>query len=321
MLRKAASYERAADAAQREETRTNRNSTLRSVKVAPADPEATHQKLKNGLPAPSYKPSVFANEARIVVAHDVQSSSENRSVDGLCAQAKRVSGEEKLDCVRLDAGYFSGKVLQTLLDHDVDNPLVTDQGVAGELRGRKKLPKRFAKSDFTYDPETDTFACPAGETLRLVKHRKTRRTKIYGGAPCQDCPLRDQCTRSKRGRQVRRYDQDPLLESMREVMANPLARAEYRRRSAMVEPVFADLQQLQGLTRFLRAGLAKVRVEFGLAVTAHNLLRYLARRRREGLQELLERWSALTARLGQMSRCLEMPPAPTAGGGWIALSA
>jgi len=321
LLRKAASYERAADAAQREETRTNRNSTLRSVKVAPADPEATHQRLKNGLPAPSYKPSVFANEARIVVAHDVQSSSENRSVDGLCAQAKRVSGEEKLDCVRLDAGYFSGKVLQTLLDHEVDNPLVTDHGLAGELRGRKKLPKRFAKRDFTYDDATDTLTCPAGETLKLVRHRKARQTKIYGGAPCQSCSLKDQCTRSKRGRQVRRYDQDPLLGSMRTVMENPQARADYRRRSAMVEPVFADLQQVQGLTRFLRAGLAKVRVEFGLVVTAHNLLRYLSWRRRKTLRKLLERWAALTAPLALGGRWLERQPAPTAGEGWIAPSA
>ncbi len=273
--RKAASYERAAEAAKRKVHPTGKNPTTRSVKVARADPEATHQRLKNGLPAPSYKPTILSNEARIVVAHDVQSSSENAAVDGLCEQAKRVSGDD-LECVRLDAGFFSGAVIQTLLDRDVANPLVTDQAVAAKLRG-KKPPKYLPKTSFKYDEEGDTYECPAGETLKLIKHRKARRTKIYGGAPCLACPLRPDCTKSKTGRTVERYyKQEELLQAMREVMANPLAQQSYAKRSAMVEPVFADLRQRQGFWRFLRAGLKSVRVEFALQATAHNLLKFLS---------------------------------------------
>jgi transposase len=303
---KAEAYERAAEATQREVKQTGRKPKTRSVAVALADPEATNQRLKNGLPAPSYKPSVLANEERIVVAHDVQSSCENDSVDGLCEQAKRISEVEELECVRLDAGYFSGDVLKTLMDHEVDNPLVTDRGLAGELRG-KEPPARFPKTKFDYDPQTDTYTCPAGETLELVKHRKVRRTKIYGGAPCSTCPLREKCTTSKKnGRQIQRYEaQEALLEAMREVMANPLARAEYAKRSSMVEPVFADLRQRHGFTRFLRAGLAKVRVEFALVVTAHNLSRLLSWRKRLGraafdaLQALQRALRALSAPWGR----------------------
>jgi len=284
--RKATTYERAAEAAQRQVKRTGRKVKTKSVKVALHDPESTHQRLKNGLPAPSYKPTILANEIGIVVAHDVQSSSENAAIDGLCEQAKRVSESDQLDCVRLDAGFFSGGVLKTLLKHDVENPLVTDRSVVQELRG-KKTPKRFPKTDFSYDPDTDTYACPAGKTLKLVKHRKVRGTKIYGGAPCTTCPLRDQCTNSKKkGREVYRYEQDPVLDAMREVMQHRLARAEYSKRSSMVEPVFADLIQRHGFTRFLRAGLAGVRLEFGLLATANNLMRYLSWRRRDLLDLL-----------------------------------
>jgi len=276
--RKAESYERAAKAAQRERKRPGRKPLKVSVKVARSDPEATHQRLKNGFPAPSYKPTVLANAARIVVAHDVQSSSENAAIDGLCEQAKRVNQEGRLDCVRLDAGFLSGDVLETLMKHEVENPLVTGEGLDGELHPEKKARKRFPKAKFHYDRETDTYACPAGKTLRLVKHRKVRRTRIYGGAPCAICPMRDQCTTRKegRGREIYRYDHDPVFEAMREVLANPLARAEYTKRSAMVEPVFADRRQCNRFTRFLRAGLNKVRVEFALVVTAHNLNRYFA---------------------------------------------
>lgn len=277
LVKKAESYERAAKATQRVVQATGKNPKTRSVKVARSDPEATNQKLKNGLPAPSYKPTIFANEARIVVAQDVQSSNENAAVDGLCEQAKRVGGGE-LDCVRLDAGFFSREVLHTLLEHEVANPLVTDKPVVAEKRDSKKpkKPKLFPKTRFDYDPETDTYNCPAGHPLTLVKNRKARRTKIYGDAPCASCPLRSNCTKSKKGREIERYEHDELKEAMREVMENPLARMDYKRRSAMVEPVFADLRQRQHFTRFLRSGLEKARIESALHMTAYNVSKWLS---------------------------------------------
>jgi transposase len=293
--RKAEKYERAAEATRREKKQTGRSKPKeRSVKVALNDPEATHQRLKNGFPAPSYKPTILANEARIVVAHDVQSSSENEAIDGLCAQAKRVNGVGRLDTVRLDAGFCSGDVLQTLLDHEVANPLVAVSGLNGELRGKKET-KRFPKTKFSYDPGSDTYTCPAGETLKCVKNRRVRKTKIYGGAPCTGCPLRDQCTASKSGREIRRYEEsDPLREAMRTVLENPLARADYAKRSAMVEPVFADFLQRNRFTRFLRVGLRKARIDVGILATAHNLGRYLAWTLFGGLATLLRLWRFLS---------------------------
>ena len=69
---------------------------------------------------------------------------------------------------------------------------------------------------------------------------------------------------------------DEVREAMREVMGQPGARAEYRRRQGMVEPVFASLRQKQGLGRFRRRGLAGARLEFSLHVLAHNLGRAVA---------------------------------------------
>ena len=63
---------------------------------------------------------------------------------------------------------------------------------------------------------------------------------------------------------------------MAQVMAQPGARRAYGRRRAMVEPVFAELRQRQGLTRFLRRGLAGVRLEFALHCLAYNLKRALS---------------------------------------------
>ena len=54
-------------------------------------------------------------------------------------------------------------------------------------------------------------------------------------------------------------------------LSQPAARAQYRRRPALVEPCFAELRERQGLKRFHRRGLAGVRVEFALHCIAFNL--------------------------------------------------
>jgi hypothetical protein len=59
-------------------------------------------------------------------------------------------------------------------------------------------------------------------------------------------------------------------------MSHPQARLAYSQRKAMVEPVFADLKECQKFRRFRRRGLVKVRVEFSLRATAHNLRRLVA---------------------------------------------
>jgi hypothetical protein len=59
------------------------------------------------------------------------------------------------------------------------------------------------------------------------------------------------------------------MEAMQQVLAQPAARRLYRRRSALVEPVFARL----GLKRFRRRGLKPVRLEFALHCLAYNLKR------------------------------------------------
>jgi IS5 family transposase len=47
----------------------------------------------------------------------------------------------------------------------------------------------------------------------------------------------------------------------------------YRRRQAVVEPVFGILKEQRGMRRFRRRGLAAVTTEWMLAAIAYNLTR------------------------------------------------
>jgi len=60
---------------------------------------------------------------------------------------------------------------------------------------------------------------------------------------------------------------------MRQRLRSPDGRAVYRRRKAIIEPVFGVLKEQRGMRRFRCRGLARVAVEMALAATAYNLTR------------------------------------------------
>jgi IS5 family transposase len=63
------------------------------------------------------------------------------------------------------------------------------------------------------------------------------------------------------------------LRDMRQKLRSPAGRAVYRRRKAVVEPVFGVLKQQRGMRQFRTRGLSKVGIEFTLAALAYNLTR------------------------------------------------
>jgi len=66
---------------------------------------------------------------------------------------------------------------------------------------------------------------------------------------------------------------DPRLRRMREKMRSEQGRHLYRKRKAIVEPVFGVLKQQRNLREFRLRSLDKVAIEFALAATAYNLTR------------------------------------------------
>lgn len=68
---------------------------------------------------------------------------------------------------------------------------------------------------------------------------------------------------------------DPEHLRLREKLRSPAGRAWYRRRQAVVEPVFGILKEQRGMRRFRRRGLQAVNTEWILAAIAYNLTRML----------------------------------------------
>lgn len=275
--RRVAQFEQAhAVMQQRQRAREAAGKNAARVQINPQEPDARVQPLKDKKRfQASYKPSVLANEKRVVLAHGVHCSSETEPLGELLDRAQ-AHGE--IETVLLDAGYFSDAVLEAAARRNIE--LLCPQGNSRGKDWNKQSEKYYPKGRFVYDPAHDAYRCPAGAHLtRVSQYRGSERYPgyvRYAGPACASCAQRPRCTRNSAGRHIKRYAGDGAKDALREKMAQPEQRARYVKRQGMVEPVFSQLRGRQGLNRFRRKGLKAVRLEFALHAMAYNLGRAMA---------------------------------------------
>jgi len=77
--------------------------------------------------------------------------------------------------------------------------------------------------------------------------------------------------RAKHPGDVKRNIAGPLTKAMRDKLKRAGWRSRYRFRKQIVEPVFGQIKQARGFRQFLLRGIEKVRAEWALICTAHNL--------------------------------------------------
>jgi transposase len=261
---------------QRLAERQGRGSDQGAVLIVRHELEAVVQRGKDGRNRPSFKPSILVHQAGLIVGQGVESSSEVAALEGLLAQHAQGVGAAPQRLL-LDAGYLTLEVLSLAVERELDLLCPSGKGLRP-----KRAPRhgRFPKAAFSYDSEPNRYRCPAGRELPYLDSgadRWGRRYRRYRGVQCDTCALRAGCTNSPKGRTIRRYPGDELKELMAQILSHPAARRQYRRRCAIVEPVFGHLRERQGLKRFHRRGLRGARVEFALHCLAFNLRRVLRR--------------------------------------------
>jgi hypothetical protein len=77
--------------------------------------------------------------------------------------------------------------------------------------------------------------------------------------------------RAKHPADAKRGVGGPLTQAMRRKLRRAGWRSRYRLRKQIVEPVFGQIKQARGFRQFLLRGLEKVRAEWAMLCTAHNL--------------------------------------------------
>lgn len=131
----------------------------------------------------------------------------------------------------------------------IDNFLAChDKGLKAhipDLKGAalKRTKKRaiFTDDRFVYDSQTDTYRCPAGNLLKPKSLHMHRDSRDYAAPKkvCAACELREQCTKNKSGRTIKRHLRQDKLDTMRERSRSPEAKKDIRTRQHLMERSFA----------------------------------------------------------------------------------
>jgi len=239
-------------------------SALEKLRQHP-EPEVGLMRTTNGImPAYNVQAAVDAEHALIVVQQVIDQATDNRSLQPMAEAA--VSEPAQTLNVIADAGYSNGEQAEACEAQGILPHVPANRGVNSHGDGTL-----FGRTEFTYQPQNDTFRCPAGQTLaRKQLVRKDRSVYYMGQAEvCGSCALKPRCTTGSQ-RLVSRHLHEEALQRMQQ-RATPEA---MRLRRSTVEHPFANLKyRIFGHPRFLLRGLRGAQTEISLAVAAYNLKR------------------------------------------------
>lgn len=205
----------------------------------------------------------------LIIAHEVTNLGHDRSqLAKLARQAKEVTGADVLT-VLADRGYFSGAEV-VACEAAGAIPIIPKPLTSGA-----KADGRFGKQDFIYQPETDTYRCPADDQLiwRYTTVENGLTLSRYWSSNCGTCALKAMCTPSKQ-RRITRWEHEAVIEAMQQrldEMPNAM-----RLRRSIVEHVFGTIKDWMGRAHFRTRRLANVATEMSLHVLAYNLKRAIA---------------------------------------------
>jgi transposase len=228
---------------------------------------------KNGHYEYAYNAQISVDEkAQIIVGeHLSQNANDKKEVGRALEQIQETMGElpEKMS---LDNGYLSGANLEELEHAGVDAYVATGREDKKDVRPVEECNREIKKSDFQYDPEKDSFTCPAGQTLEL-KRKGEDGKRVYQARreACEECAYRAQCCKSRKGepRSIHTDDKEPLRQEMIHKMEEQSSKEIYKKRKEIVEPVFGQTKNA-GFRGFLLRGYQGASGEFSLVCAVHN---------------------------------------------------
>ncbi len=238
--------------------------------VSTTDPDATYA-TKGGTPARLgyYDNYLVDNHSCVIVgvqATAARMSQETVAAQDMIARFAEWQGRDP-ESVVADATYGNGEFLQWLADRSITPYMRTRDSIH-----RKNSPF-YGPERLSYQPESNSYRCPAGEQLNYVGLNVRNRAHAYigSGKRCGACSLKAQCT-SGRYKYLAIHMDETARQRARGLVHTPeFAKAQRERKK--VEALFAELKNQIGLRRVRLRRLKFVREQFFLAAVAQNLKR------------------------------------------------
>ena len=252
------------------------------TEISTVDPDARLMGVNNNGVEVSYNVQTAVDQKhKLVIDSEVVNTPADQGQ--LAPMAKLVKEALEVEELRVlaDKGYYTTNDLVECEKNRIET-YVAKPRFTGNITNPD-----FQANNFQYDPEQNTYLCPAGQILypyRITESKGVKHQRFRNYRACKGCSFRPQCTKSKTGRTISRNLAQPLLDKVdRRTKEN---RALYRQRQMIVEHPFGTIKRIWGYSYFLTRGLNSVSTENKLHLLAYNLRRVI---NILGVKEILRR--------------------------------
>lgn len=280
------------------ETMGSRNSYSKT------DHDATFMRMKedamlNGQLKPGYNVQISTENQFITNFGIYQRPTDTLTMISYLESFKNRYGMQSEEIVA-DSGYGSEENYEYMFSNGMTPYVKYNMFHVEQRRGYRNNP--FRVSNLFYNPHDDFYVCPMGQKMKFVRQERRytasgyqQTVSVYRASRCEGCPLRGQCHKSKRDRQIEvNHTLDDYKSRARELLTSEHGLKHRSNRPIEPEAVFGQIKECGSFRRLRLKGLTGAKIEFGLKALAHNL-RKLARAWAKS-SFFVKFWSSATAK-------------------------
>jgi len=243
--------------------------------ISTTDPDASI--VNRGKPKLSYQVHrAVDGKSEVITATETTAGDVNEAHEMIpLLESHHINTGIKADTVVGDSKY--GTIENFLACHDRGVEAHMPDLRESSVKRTKKL-KIFGEERFEYDRESDTYRCPTGQRLKPKSLHMDRQSRDYAAPKkiCAACDLREQCTKNKSGRTIKRHLRQEELDRMRKASRSSKAKRDIKIRQHLMERSYARGTRY-GFDRARWRGLWRVQIQEYLISAVQNievLLRY-----------------------------------------------
>ena len=246
--------------------------------ISTSDPDSRHQITRNNITEVSYSAQTTVDAKNYIpIDYKITNANDKRAMGDMLRRAKTILRHNNFTAL-YDKGYHTGREL-AIVDELNINTLVAIPPFSGASHAPDL---NYDVEHFDYNPETDTYTCPQGNTLKTTGYwhvaknpngQVAYRFRNYTTPKCKKCEVRPLCTKSAaNGKQVRRSEFATNIENNKKRIEK--SGKLYKRRQAIVEHPFGTIKRQWGFNYIItKHGMQRASSDFGFTMVAYNLKR------------------------------------------------
>ena len=248
------------------------------------DPDATFMRMKedamlNGQLKPGYNVQISTENQFITNFGIYQRPTDTLTMISYLESFKARYGMQSEEIVA-DSGYGSEENYEYMFSNGMTPYVKYNMFHVEQRRGYRNNP--FRVSNLFYNPDDDFYVCPMGQKLKFIRQEKRytasgyqQTVSVYRAGRCEGCPLRGQCHKSKRDRQIEvNHTLDDYKARARELLTSEQRIKHRSNRPIEPEAVFGQIKECGRFRRLRLKGLTGAKIDFGLKALAHNLRKF-----------------------------------------------